>query len=106
MPRSKKASVEVGVVFPVAGRFLNGVPAAPLSVDDFTAERLVRTGAFTHEGPALEDGQEAPEIQTLEMDDAAHAALDHYDPLEEPERVPAPETTEDTDEPADAGEGN
>lgn len=67
-------------VYPVPGTYLMGVPAVPIVVDDETAARLVRTGAFTTDEPAdAGDSIDAPAGIT--------DALAFYDPPE-----PAPDT--------------
>jgi len=73
------------VIHPVAGNFLQGVPALSLRTDAATAERLVRTGAFSHE----------PTETTGDAVDFDGSVLDFYDP---------PSTAEPEPQPAGAGE--
>ena len=49
------------LVYPVPGRFLLGVPAAPQSVPKADAERLVASGAFTEDPPPSPADAEPPE---------------------------------------------
>ncbi len=103
MARSKSIDIDVAIVFPVAGAFLNGVPAVPTTTSPDIAERLVRTGAFTYDAPEIADG-ETHEISVSELPDGALAALDHYDPIEPAEAEPAPEADPQPETPAEPEE--
>lgn len=61
-------------LLPVAGTYLNHVPAVSMTVDDAIGERLVRTGAFVEGG----DGGDVPGGVELESN------LGHYDPPADP----------------------
>jgi hypothetical protein len=81
-----KAELVTGpaIVYPVEGAFLAGVPAVPITTDDATAERLVATGAFRYEAPALPDPDpdtgvtDAPLVEVVPLSDEARAALGFY----------------------------
>lgn len=80
MSKSKAATSEHEIVFPVEGHFLQGVPAVPLMAAPDVARRLIRTGAFTGEAPALPADDDAAAIEVAPISDAALAALDVCDP--------------------------
>ena len=61
----------MAVVYPVAGHFLRNIPSAPLEVDAKTAERLVRTGAYSRTAPRGDKVEPIP----YEADEG----LDFYD---------------------------
>jgi hypothetical protein len=63
-------------IYPVPGHYLAGVPQVPLAVDAKTAERLVRTGAFTTDGSG--DGQEPGPLEQLDFYDPPLAHGEHY----------------------------
>lgn len=68
-----KASTDAVTVYPIGGRFIPGVPAAPISTDEATAARLVASEAFQHE-----PGPEGDDRQPIELSPAARAALALY----------------------------
>ena len=54
-------------VYPVAGAWLPGIPAAEQDVTEDEAERLVATGAFTLEPPAKEEVPDAPADEEVDQ---------------------------------------
>lgn len=82
-------------VYPVAGRWIPGIPAAHLIADRDVAARLVRTGAFTHDST----GEHA---EPLELTEEQVAHLDHYDNVPAAETAPEPDETPDADPKAEA----
>lgn len=83
----EEISTPFGVVFPVAGLFLAGIPHVPMIAPDAIAARLVSTGAFTFLAPELpkpdpETGiTEAQPVDVVAFPDEALAALDFYAPV-------------------------
>lgn len=79
MAKSKTAETGPATVYPVAGRYLDGVPTRPTITTDSVAARLVATGAFTYDAPEVPEG-ETPEIVVEGLPEGALDGLDFYDP--------------------------
>lgn len=85
MAKSPKAELGDGpaIVYPVEGAYLAGIPAVPTITDDATAARLVATGAFRYEAPAIPEDGDAPLVEVSPLPESALAALGYYHNVED-----------------------